>query len=730
MARNSPLRVGAATSSLAGAVREPHRVHDPLLARSLVVRDGNAFLLVLTAVDLINLEGGFARELRRRVAERFGMAEHRAVIHVTHTHSAPPHHRLDHAALLAAVIDSVRRAASVARPARMALVRIDVGREFSRCRRWDSRSGAGSVTVIDNAGCDFRDGEVYVKGYVRAEFERIGHGRAHIPDDARLDGPVDGGLSFLHFIDGRGRTIAGMARFAAHVDQVAFRNGVVLSAEFPGYLCRRLKRELGGTHLFLNGPSADIKPYYREHTWKSCRRTGEGLAERLLAEMPARKDYRALKTLEVYADNLYLASRRDVSQDMASLVTQVFELRSGEALLGNLPIKKAREAYEHRWLVDTMAYIAAAFYGGDTGRMFAPRPFPMELISFNRTASYLCMPDEVFAEMTRRVRAGCRGIPDLQTVSLCNGAGWYLPPKEEIAKGGYEPTFSISAPESFDMVSRAALALVRRAARGGREVWKDEDLARQLARAGIRRGDLLLVHSAIRSCGYVEGGADAILRGLRLAVGEEGTLVLPAFTGSREDSPDNPPAFDRRHSRCWTGALPLAALALPGGIRSFHPTHSCVAIGPAAHELTKDHIDSSTPVDSRSPVQKLARQGGKILIVGLDLRCLTLVHAVEETACTPDPCFKQPCRCLLIDGGHRELRDFRLHDWSVVPPDYERYRPALEKAGAIRMLKLADAPSLLLDGLLALDVLAGEIPVCSRSVSKVRSGPGARGRRS
>jgi len=93
------LLVGVASCPLVAAVRLPHRVHDPLLARSLVVRDGEAFLLVLTALDLLNLEGGFAGKLRARVAETFGLAAHRVVIHVTHTHSAPPHHRLDPGAM-------------------------------------------------------------------------------------------------------------------------------------------------------------------------------------------------------------------------------------------------------------------------------------------------------------------------------------------------------------------------------------------------------------------------------------------------------------------------------------------------------------------------------------------------------------------------------------------------------------------------------------------------------
>ncbi len=531
------MRVGVAASSLVAAVEVPCQVHDPLRARALVVCDSDGIQLVLVALDLLNLENERTRELRRRLAQVFLVAEHRVIVHVTHTHSAPNQHRLNTELLFKAMVAAVRRARLSARPARMAMVQAEVGRAFSRCRRWESRSELGAVTVIDNSGCEFRDGEIYVKGYVQAELARIGHGHVPVPDEARLDGPVDSGISLLHFLDGRGRSIGGIARFAAHPDQVACRGGMVLGAEYPGYLCRRLQRVLGGTFLFLNGPCADLKAYYQGYTWKSCRRTGEGLANQLLAAMPPRKEYRALAKVEVYADNLYLPARRD------------------------------------------------------------------------------------------------------------------------------------------------------------------------LARAGIRRGDVVLVHSAIRRCGYVEGGADGLLPGLPCAVGDAGTLVFPTPTGSRTDSPAHPPSFDRLRTPCWTGALAQRALGWPGAVRSFHPTHSCVAVGPMAHALTREHFDSVTPVDAHSPFQKVVQHGGKILIIGLDLKCLTLVHAVEEMIRQPDPCHARLCRCLMVDGDRRELKDYRLHDWSVVAPDYEQYRPTLEKAGAIRALKVGDAASWLLDGSLAFEAL-------------------------
>ena len=84
-------------------------------------------------------------------------------------------------------------------------------------------------------------------------------------------------------------------------------------------------------------------------------------------------------------------------------------------------------------------------------------------------------------------------------------------------------------------------------------------LTDQFRDAGIERGDSILVHSSLSSLGWVDGGAEAVVQALLDAVGPGGTVLFPTLTGSREDSPDNPPVFDARTTKCWTGAIPEAA---------------------------------------------------------------------------------------------------------------------------------------------------------------------------
>lgn len=63
-------------------------IHDPLLAAALYLENG-ADAVLLVALDLIMLNSGFARALRRRVAGAVGLPEARVLISCSHTHSAP-----------------------------------------------------------------------------------------------------------------------------------------------------------------------------------------------------------------------------------------------------------------------------------------------------------------------------------------------------------------------------------------------------------------------------------------------------------------------------------------------------------------------------------------------------------------------------------------------------------------------------------------------------------------
>jgi aminoglycoside N3'-acetyltransferase len=47
---------------------------------------------------------------------------------------------------------------------------------------------------------------------------------------------------------------------------------------------------------------------------------------------------------------------------------------------------------------------------------------------------------------------------------------------------------------------------------------------------GVQSGMALEVHSSLSSFGYVEGGADTVIKALQESVREEGAIVMPSFS--------------------------------------------------------------------------------------------------------------------------------------------------------------------------------------------------------
>jgi aminoglycoside N3'-acetyltransferase len=57
-----------------------------------------------------------------------------------------------------------------------------------------------------------------------------------------------------------------------------------------------------------------------------------------------------------------------------------------------------------------------------------------------------------------------------------------------------------------------------------------EDLIPDLVRLGTEKGDCLALGVSLRSIGWVEGGPDTLIDALVSAVGEEGTIFIPAYS--------------------------------------------------------------------------------------------------------------------------------------------------------------------------------------------------------
>lgn len=161
----------------------------------------------------------------------------------------------------------------------------------------------------------------------------------------------------------------------------------------------------------------------------------------------------------------------------------------------------------------------------------------------------------------------------------------------------------------------------------------DEGACRRLLteEMGLGSGALVFVHSSVDRLN-LDFPFFKLLALLRQAVGAEGTLLFPA--SPMAERPEHWLArgevFDSVRSPTATGLLPEWARRQHGAVRSLHPTHSVVALGPLAGEMLAEHHLDPAPCGSQSPFFKVVERGGIVVGLGVDADILTMVHCVED----------------------------------------------------------------------------------------------------
>ncbi|MBT2582734.1 AAC(3) family N-acetyltransferase [Planococcus sp. ISL-109] len=232
------------------------------------------------------------------------------------------------------------------------------------------------------------------------------------------------------------------------------------------------------------------------------------------------------------------------------------------------------------------------------------------------------------------------------------------------------------------------------------EFQSKELLKRQLQDLGIAAGDHLMVHSSLKSIGWVAGGAQAVVEALMEVLTPQGTLVMPSQSADNSDpvywmappipenwhqpTRDHMPAYDPDLTNMrGMGKIPECLHRHPATQRSPHPTHSFIAWGRDAAEWMRDQPldDSFGPA---SPLGKMMAQDVKIVLIGTDFDSCTALHYAE---------FAQPNRttspqgaAMFVDGERQWVK------YDCVDMDSDRF-PEIAKdfPGAITKGALGQA---------------------------------------
>ena len=161
-----------------------------------------------------------------------------------------------------------------------------------------------------------------------------------------------------------------------------------------------------------------------------------------------------------------------------------------------------------------------------------------------------------------------------------------------------------------------------------------EDIKKSVLELGIKEGDSVIVHSSLKSLGYVEGGPDAVIDGFLEAVGKDGTLIFPTLCQN-----DWEQVYENWHIDVPSdvGLITNVFRKREGALRSNQATHSVAAMGKDAKYITETHgvtgkrigIFGDTPFAADSPWEKMYKMNTKMVFLGVEALYATMRHYAE-----------------------------------------------------------------------------------------------------
>jgi aminoglycoside 3-N-acetyltransferase len=213
------------------------------------------------------------------------------------------------------------------------------------------------------------------------------------------------------------------------------------------------------------------------------------------------------------------------------------------------------------------------------------------------------------------------------------------------------------------------------------------DVFQLLESFGIRRDDVVTMHSSLREIGPIEGGADGLIDALKDYLCD-GLLLIPTHTWANVNAAN--PHFDVRSTVPCIGTLAKVAAFRKDGVRSLHPTHSMAAFGKNAREYIQGEEKSCTPGPMGGALSRLYELGGKVLLVGVGHERNTYLHAVDERIDRPNRLAPTGFSVEITDWDGNTLRNVDFHPHRTeginigLSEYYRNYKHALDVTGAVQ----------------------------------------------
>ena len=251
------------------------------------------------------------------------------------------------------------------------------------------------------------------------------------------------------------------------------------------------------------------------------------------------------------------------------------------------------------------------------------------------------------------------------------------------------------------MLICSKLKIITRVARE-KLMYTKEKIKDDLRALGAPVGVPVIVHTALRLVGEVEGGGEGLLDALIEYFTEDGGLLcIPTHTWANLGK--EKPTLDLLSPESNLGAMPTIALKDGRGIRSENPTHSMVVFGERerAEKFIENDARVKTPTAPESCYGRIYDEGGAVLLLGVAQNKNTFLHCVDEILKTPNRMDSKPC------GATVRTRDGKISEkeFYIYYTDYTddiswrftKFDTAFKYCGCVREGFVGDAPSAICD---------------------------------
>lgn len=228
------------------------------------------------------------------------------------------------------------------------------------------------------------------------------------------DGPIDRRIGLIRLDKEDGKPLALIANYPIHGTALNETN-LKISGDVPGVVANYVEEKIGAPLLFINGAEGNVAPIYSQ---------GSSVM-------------RLMQFRTLLGDKILEANKR--------ITSTTTELTLATSIM---VVETPRRPDIKTWPEDLPSYTRTTKGGQHLVRI------PVSFLKINDDIAIWAAPLELFCEVSNEVREKSQ-FPFTFYYGIANGTLGYLPTKEEIPLGGYEPLISPFTAEAAHDLSEA-----------------------------------------------------------------------------------------------------------------------------------------------------------------------------------------------------------------------------------------------------------------------------------